>query len=76
MGLQVRVIDPQTASNTLEDPTCEDHHAANWCRPRRQPCSRHASITGAEKKRQRDHNINLLFAIRRTIGNGIVDEIR
>jgi hypothetical protein len=76
MGLQVRVIDPRTASNPLEGPTCEDHHAANWCRPRRQPCSRQATITGAKKNRQRDRNINLLFAIRRTIGNGILDAVR
>jgi hypothetical protein len=45
MGLQVRVIDPQTASNTLEG-----------LHLRRQPCSRQATITGAKKNKQRDRN--------------------
>jgi hypothetical protein len=73
MGLQVCVIDPQTAANTLEGPTCEDYHAANWCRPRRQPCSRQATITGAKNKKG-DQNIDLLLAIRRKSGNRIVEQ--
>jgi hypothetical protein len=75
MGLQVRVIDPQTASNTLEGPHL-----------RRPSCGELVSTAKTTMLPAHDHHWRqeeqaarsqyLLFVIRRTIGNGIVEQFR
>jgi hypothetical protein len=75
MGLQVRVIDPQTASNTLEGPHL-----------RRPSCGELVSTAKTTMLPAHDHHWRqeeqaarsqyLLFVIRRTIGNGIAEQFR
>jgi hypothetical protein len=75
MGLQVRVIDPQTASNTLEGPHL-----------RRPSCGELVSTAKTTMLPAHDHHWRqeeqaarsqyLLFVIRRPIGDGIVEQCR
>jgi hypothetical protein len=75
MGLQVRVIDPQTASNTLEGPHL-----------RRPSCGEQMSTAKTTVLPASDHHWRqeeqaarsqyLLFVIRRPIGDGIVEQCR
>jgi hypothetical protein len=75
MGLQVRVIDPQTASNTLKGPHL-----------RRPSCGEQMSTAKTTVLPASDHHWRqeeqaarsqyLLFVIRRPIGDGIVEQCR
>jgi hypothetical protein len=69
MGQQVHVIDPQTTSNTLEGPTCEDHHAAKLVSTAKTimlPASDHHWRQDEQATRSQ----YLLLAIRRSIRQG------
>jgi hypothetical protein len=75
MGLQVRVIDPQTASNTLEGlhlrrPSCGE--LVSTAKTTMLPAHDHHW----RQEEQAARSQYLLFVIRRTIGNGIVEQFR
>jgi hypothetical protein len=75
MGLQVRVIDPQTASNTLEDlhlrrPSCGE--LVSTAKTTVLPASDHHW----RQEEQAARSQYLLFVIRRPISDGIVEQFR
>ena len=56
MGLQVRVIDPQTASNTLEGPHLRSPSCGELVSTAKTTLLPATTITGAKKNKQRDRN--------------------
>jgi hypothetical protein len=75
MGLQVRVIDPQTASNTLEGlhlrrPSCGEQMST--AKTTVLPAIGHHW----RQEEQAAQSQYLLFVIRRPIGDGIVEQFR